>query len=206
MVKRHEIPKWAPRLSKGIIRRLYETDAAGIYDEELLDIVGYGLLARCRSFITAVEATQGQAACPHCDNKIPHNNDKNFLLHCENCNWELRWADYFTTIQHKQLSGAQPVLELFSEFIEYYPQETTPQGKMFRIDKLLHGFHYFFKYNTPTRPVAVNLIKGRLSDVIEFLDSLSYSNVSTHGLFNSRTNWQENIKKSKNWNKSVNDS
>ena len=29
------------------IRQFYETDAKGIYDEDLIDDVGYGLLARC---------------------------------------------------------------------------------------------------------------------------------------------------------------
>ena len=33
------------------IRRLYETDARGIYDEDLINEVGHGLLARCESFI-----------------------------------------------------------------------------------------------------------------------------------------------------------
>jgi hypothetical protein len=41
------------------IRRLYETDAPGIHDEELIDEVGYGLLVRWGSFITAVESVAG---------------------------------------------------------------------------------------------------------------------------------------------------
>ena len=53
------LPTWAPRVPKALIRRFYETDAKGIYDEELIDEVGYALLARCQSFITANLARAG---------------------------------------------------------------------------------------------------------------------------------------------------
>ena len=118
---RHDFPIWAPRLSKGMIKKLYKNDAAGINDEELVDMVGYMLYNRCRSFLIAVEAFHGQASCPLCEVKIRHNREKNFILICKNCNWELSWGDYFSTIQHKQLSGAKPVLELFSQFTEKFP-------------------------------------------------------------------------------------
>lgn len=201
MYTRHELPTWAPRLPKGLIKRLYEYDALGIYDEELIDKVGYGLLWRCQSFIQAVEAFHGQAVCPHCNQKIPHNKDKQYMLRCESCHWELSWGDYFSTIQHKQLSGAEPVLQLFSEFVLVFPKLRTPSEKMVQIDRLIHGFHIYFKDNTPTRPVAVNLIKGRLTDVIKFLENLSLSNSSTPGLNASRQAWHENICYLKNWNK-----
>lgn len=48
------------------IRRLYETDAKGIYDGDLIDEVGYGLLARCESFIRANRARAGEVPCPEC--------------------------------------------------------------------------------------------------------------------------------------------
>jgi hypothetical protein len=34
------LPTWAPRVAQNQIRRLYEVDAAGIYDQELIDQVG----------------------------------------------------------------------------------------------------------------------------------------------------------------------
>lgn len=54
-------PVWAPRVRQHKIRQLYEDDAKGIYDEGLINDVGYALLARCLSFIAANEATQGKA-------------------------------------------------------------------------------------------------------------------------------------------------
>ena len=43
---------------------LYENDARGIYDGELIDDIAYTLYARCRSFIAANEAVGGSAPCP----------------------------------------------------------------------------------------------------------------------------------------------
>ena len=58
------LPQWAPRVPKSKIKRLYELDAKGIYDDELLDDVGYALFARCQSFITACQATSGSGLLP----------------------------------------------------------------------------------------------------------------------------------------------
>ncbi len=104
------MPTWAPRVSQQEIRRLYETDAQGIYDEELINEVGYGLLARCETFIDAMEAQWGKARCPCCSAMVAHGGDKDEALRCA-CGWELTWGEYFSTIQHKQLSGAEPVVE-----------------------------------------------------------------------------------------------
>ena len=195
------LPEWSPRLPMSKIQRLYNLDAQGIYDEELIDEVGYALLARCQSFIQANQATQGQAACPVCQAVVEHHFKNDELLTCELCGWQATWKDYFSTIQHKQLSGAEPVLVFFAEYIETFPQARTPQEKMFRIDRLLHGFHYasFQHTRTPTRPVAINLIDGRLNDVIEFLERLTFGDRSTPGLAENRAEWLVKIENAKSW-------
>jgi hypothetical protein len=52
--------EWASRVNPGAIRRLYETDARGIVDEEQIDDVGYALYWRCQSIIAATEAYDGR--------------------------------------------------------------------------------------------------------------------------------------------------
>jgi hypothetical protein len=193
-----QFPDWAPRVSQRKIRRLYEADAQGIYDEDLIDEVGYALLARCESFITACRAVQGEVTCPRCKQIMPRTE----MLHCP-CGWELPWADYFKTIQHRQLSGAEPVLNLFREFIRAFPAADTPQEKVFAIDCLIHGFHWYYKTNAPTRPVAINLIEGRLSEVVAFLESLSYSEKSTPHMKENQTQWRQNIAKNLDWNRKL---
>jgi ribosomal protein L37AE/L43A len=193
------LPDWAPRLPPGKIKRLYELDARGIYDEEFLDEVGWALKARCESFLHANRAVSGEAICPVCDQLVAHQHGKDEMLICQSCGWQASWKAYFKTIQHKQLSGAEPVLNLFSEFIEKFPKARSPQEKMFLIDRLLHGFHYYGK--TPTRPVAINLIEGRLSEVMDFLDELSYGNQSTPGTREQYGEWFEKSQNARHWGK-----
>ena len=192
------LPQWSPRIAKHKVRRLYEFDAQGIPDDELADEVGYTLLARCKSFITANQAVAGQAPCPVCETIVEHAFDKDEVLHCDQCGWELPWGDYFATIQKKQLSGAEPVIELFTEFIESFPRAKTYPEKMFQIDRLLHGFHWNQKYGF-TRPVAVNLIQGRLTDVVKFLDDLSRGPGSTPGIQQHRGEWQAKSTNTRKW-------
>jgi len=185
------LPQWAPRVPQRKIRQLYQTDAMGIYDEELIAEAGYALLARCESFLAAMEARRGRAPCPVCGEIVRHDGDKSEMLQCKSCGWELSWGDYFRTIQHKQLCGAEPVLELFASFIRRFPLARTPREGMLLIDELIHGYHWNLKPPTPTRPVAVNLIEGRVGEVIDFLDALSYGDASTPGLGATRDQWME---------------
>lgn len=46
MHQSHELPTWSPRVKPVLVRRLYEQDAQGIHDEELLNEIGIGLLLR----------------------------------------------------------------------------------------------------------------------------------------------------------------
>jgi len=196
--KENFLPKWAQRVAKSKIKQLYETDAKGIYDEDLLNGVGYDLYARCQSFIEACRATSGEVICPVCRIVIPNNLDKEHLLICPGCDRQLAWGTYFATIKHKQLSGAEPVLELFQDYVNKFPKANSSQEKMFWIDNLLHGFHWSVRYG-PTRPVAINLIEGRLSDVIKFLDALSYGPDSTPGMIQNQTEWFEKSQNARNW-------
>jgi len=186
------LPQWAPRVKQAHIRRLYELDAQGICDEELIDEVGWSLLARCESFIEAVEATRGQVRCPGCGATVLRAKLPDEVLRCIGCGWELLWSEYFKTIQHKQLSGADPVLELFQGYIEQFRRATEPRRKMLLIDQLLHGFHWNGRFGA-TRAVAVNLIEGRYRDVLNFLDHLTYGEASTPGMDATLTEWRAQI-------------
>ncbi|MCU0521634.1 MAG: hypothetical protein MUF84_13190 [Anaerolineae bacterium] len=194
----HALPTWAPRVRPDEIRRLYHLDAQGIYNDDLIADVGYGLLARCESFIRANEAVAGRARCPACGAIVNHHTGKEEVLQCA-CGWSLPWADYFATFQHKQLSGAGPVITLFQDFVERFPRAQTAQQRMILIDTLLHGFHWYFKTGEPTRPVAVNLIDLRLGDVMAFLDELTYGEQSTPGARERKAEWDTRIVHARSW-------
>ena len=198
MVSAQKLPAWAPRVRRDSIRRLYELDAKGIQDEELLDEVGWALRSRCESFIAAVEAVRGRAPCPVCGQVIAHNCHLEEVLHCNQCGWECTWGAYFKTIQNKQLSGADPVLELFREYMTGFPSARSPQEKMLQIDRLIHGFHWNLQYGF-TRATGVNLIEGNYHAVVDFLDTLSYGPGSTPGVVESWEEWRMKINTTADW-------
>ena len=63
----YQLPVWAYRLKKSDIERLYRSCSTGILDDELIDEVGFGLLARCMSMLQVAEAIRGRPVCPQCD-------------------------------------------------------------------------------------------------------------------------------------------
>jgi hypothetical protein len=177
---------------QSVIRRLYESDARGIYDDDLLDEVGWSLRARCQSFVAAMEAVRGRAACPCCGTIVPHRATPDEVLRCPTCQWQEPWPVYFKTIQHNQLSGAGPVLALFQDFVDRFPSAEGPREKMLLIDSLIHGFHWQLG-GEPTRTTGINLIEGRYHDVVEFLDGPTYGEGSTLGTRETLAEWRRTI-------------
>jgi len=51
--------RWAPKVRQEKLWRLYQSEAGGFLDEELLDKVGYALLERCENILMIDE---GKAA------------------------------------------------------------------------------------------------------------------------------------------------
>ena len=187
-----KLPQWAPRVKQRKIRQLYEHDANGIYDDELIDDVGYSLLARCESFITASGVWAGTIFCPECTREFQRDSTNSEILQCT-CGWELPWATYYSTIRRKQLVGAEPVLAQFRDYCRSFPGARTAREKVLLIDTLIHGFHLYLKDLKPTRPVAVNLIEGNLGSVVKLLDDLSYGDESTPGTRENFDQWNKNI-------------
>ena len=148
----------------------------------------------------------GTLPCPCCSAPVTHTHRENDVLSCD-CGWELTWGEYFRTIQHKQLSGAEEVLSQFRAYAERFPRARDPREKMVLIDQLIHGFHSYSKgvgsakrpVGTPTRPVAVNLIGGRLGEVLAFLDSLTYGPGSTRGMRDVKAEYDRNAATARGW-------
>ena len=198
MTKLQNQPDWSPRVPQHKIRQLYQQDARRIFDDECVTEVGFALMARCQSFLEACQAVQGQVSCPNCGGQVPHPGREEAVLACTACGWSLPWEAYFKSLQGKQLSGAEPVRKLFRQFIREFPKAQTYQEKMLLVDQLIHGYHWHAKFG-PTRPAAVNLIQGRLPDVIAFLDDLHAGECGTAGLQGSHARWRGNSKNVSGW-------
>ena len=197
MKKRYERPTWAPRVTRWEIARLYHTDARGLRDEELADKVGYAFLARIRDILTVTDAHHGRVHCPECEAITPRpqsktrmNADKQ-IVKCENCGWQLPWGDYYKSYRNKHLlaGGMGP---FFREFLAEFPAARGYTQKIILIDTLIHRYHWELE-GDPGGPGAVGLIGGTRSEVIAFLNELTYGRQSTPGLPENRRRWRKKL-------------
>ena len=187
--------RWAPRVNPQAIRRLYQTDALGIVDEEQIDHVGYALYARCKSILRATDAQRGRIVCPQCETIVVRAADhwsKDALVTCKKCGWCARWGDYLRTFQDKHLVGGGAVA-FHEEFVAQFERAGSPREKMLAIDRLIHAFHWEFKQN-PVRSAARELIYARTyKELLTFLDTLTYGDGSTPGLRESKQAWDRKL-------------
>ena len=199
--------RWSPRVPQWKIRRLYGLDAQGIVDEVLLDDVGITLLLRCQDIITIYEARRGRVKCPRCakqkkrtliDRVYGRDDVRDEVITCPECGWRITWGEYALSFKRKQLNSGG-ALTAFERYIRDYRAAQRPQQKMLAIDRLIHEFHYSLRAqpDLPSRPVGVNLIQGKLGDVVRFLDELSYGQQTTEGLKENRATWLEEMEKTR---------
>jgi hypothetical protein len=167
-------PQWAPRVPRELIRRLYEREAQGIIDEELVDEVAFAFYARCQSIIQATEAARGRAACARCDHVIDHLVRGAEVLRCEKCGWELAWRDYRVSFRGKYLITGNPG-GAFAEYLRRIETAKFSRHRLLAIDWLVHQVHsWTLEREAPIgRPAAVNLIEGNETRVVAFLDQLA---------------------------------
>jgi hypothetical protein len=188
-----EKPHWAPKVSQAKVRLLYERDAQGIIDLELIDEVGWALWERCDSILIVTAAHHGQVLCPICGTVIERQNpwSAGEIVECAKCDWHILWATYHRSYRSKQLFGANAV-EVFESYHEAFPHAQTTQEKMALIDQLIHAFHISLKADIG-RPVAANLIEGSLKDVIHFLNKLTSGKLSATGIGDASTAWKKTL-------------
>jgi hypothetical protein len=185
-------PRWARKVPRHHIRRLYEADAAGILDPELMDKVGWALWERCDSILAVTAAHHGRVRCPACGAAIVHEPYWTYeeQVVCPACSWRLAWGVYHQTYRGKQLYAANAA-PVFEGFHQAFPQARTARTKMLLIDQLIHAFH--LGLTDIGRPVAANLIEGSLKEVIEFLDRLTNAVPSAAGLPDSGAAWRRTL-------------
>jgi hypothetical protein len=201
MTGRDEI-QWSPRVPKSALRRLYESDAKGFLDEDLLNDVGITLLLRCQDILTIYEAKQGRVKCLRCARLGQHTmierdprtkgDPRDEFIECPSCGWQISWGEYRLSHKRKQLNPGGAV-GAFEKYVQTYRVARTPKDKMLAIDLLIHEFHYALIHGGPDRPVGVNLIQGKIVDVVEFLDELTYGDNMPEEIQINRAAWRRKM-------------
>ncbi|MFH1738077.1 MAG: hypothetical protein ABIH23_03650, partial [bacterium] len=167
--------KWVPRVSRMEIRKLYDSDAEGIQDLDLLDEIGCCLYARCcqgREERALMES--GKIRCHNCDRILQAARG---LIVCA-CGHQYLYRDYRRSFRSNNMptGAATPI---FNRFMEKWPGMKTYAEKMRLIDWLIHEFHASLITGAQGRFVGVNLINGTKAQIEELISELAYGGKAT---------------------------
>ena len=168
--------QWAGKVSRRDIRRLYDSDAQGLLDEDLLNKVMYTIHARVCDMFEVMEAQKfGRVKCRNCGASIPQpywmgGRFKKNLLVCTKCGWHTTCGEFYGSYTGKDLlPGSRK--DLFQDFLDRLPSAHTPREKMLLLDWLIHVFHVHS--GVSGRLVAMNVIQGSRDQLIELLSALA---------------------------------
>ena len=170
-------PSWAKKVPPYKIKKLYEQDAKGIYDEELVDDVGISLYARCDSMLMVTSSNMERPLCIECRTEMPNSYEKGFVTVCPACGWAIDIFEYRASYKGQTLNGSGALPEL-QEFVAKYPAAKTYAEKMLLIDFLIHAFHGNLN-DEPSRPTATNVIEGNAGETANLIFTLAYGENST---------------------------
>jgi hypothetical protein len=166
---------WAPKVRQAKIFQLYQNDALGTLDEDLLEDVGYRLFQRCRSIQLA---TNRGLECPRCGTefKIPESEPWRLLPgpHAcpkPGCGWQTTAEEWHVSWRHRDLLGSAAV-PAYEAYLRDFPRAATAQERMLCIDQLIHAFHISLRDGQAGRSFANNLIEGSHQQVVDLLDRL----------------------------------
>ena len=177
-----------------MIRRLYESDAGGIADEDLIGEVAFAFYARCESIIKATAAYLGHAACPACSQVIEHRHRAAEVLLCPACGWSATWGEYRRSYQGKYLITGNPG-GAFTEYMRRIEVARSPREKMLAVDWMVHQVHSWSLEREAAvgRPAAISLIEGTETKVVAFLDALANGPASTPESQRAHATWRRRL-------------
>ena len=155
-------PEWAPRIRQSLIRRLYETDALGIYDDELLDEVGWGIGSPLREL-----HHRGGGRPRAASNALPAGRSccttPARMRSCTAQPAAGKWpgrriskpSSTSSSAARRRCWRSSRNLSTNSRLHKRSPE------KMLLIDRLIHGFHYYLQFGS-TRAAGRQPDRGEL--------------------------------------------
>jgi len=162
--------KWSPRVSRAQIKKLYDRDAEGLQDVDLVDEVGFCLYARCLQGRDERRLMEDRKIkCHHCGSIL---NASRGLVECA-CGYQYLYRDYRRSFRSNNMpSGA--ATPIFNRFIEKWSRARVYAEKMRLIDWLIHEFHASLITGAKGRFVGINLISGTKAQIAELISELAY--------------------------------
>jgi hypothetical protein len=161
--------RWAPRLRPQLLRRLYESDARGLRDEELCDDVGLRLYERCRALLLVARRC---VLCLECGSELRVAIRGTSACANGTCRWQTDWQAYWESVQRHDASPGRAT-DAYRAFCEAWPRARDYGAKLVAIDQLIHAFHIDEGKGQAVKSVASKLLEGNKKEVVRFLDALS---------------------------------
>ena len=162
---------WSPRISQGKIKRLYDADAKGICDDDLVDDVGFTLYTRClQGRDERLLANEGKLKCHHCGkvNISPFNG----RIVCS-CGYAYIFREYMRSF-NKNGMPSRSATPFFNEFIDKWAIAKTYSDKMKLIDFVIHECHLNMLSGVNRGFAGRNLIEGTDEQLRVLILSLAY--------------------------------
>ena len=162
--------RWSPAVPREKLKRLYESDAKGMLNSNLLDDVGYTIYARCLQSQEVWDLMEaGKIKCHNCSNIL---NYSPALITCS-CGHQYLYKDYRRSFRANNMPTGGAA-HIFNKFISDWPRMQSDAEKMRLIDWLVHEFHINLLSGNKGRFVGINLIQGTKSQIKELILNLAY--------------------------------
>jgi hypothetical protein len=159
--------------------RLYESDAAGMLDADLVDDVGWRLWERLAD---VRRVNRGDVRCPSCAAEL-HVGETGVVCAC---GWSVTAEEYFQSKRKRDLHGSCPA---YADFVERFPKLATAKERMMLIDGVVHELHLTIT-GEPSNFAARNFIEGTRPKIVALLEELANGPGSTVAA-GARARWEE---------------
>lgn len=163
--------RWAAPLPAGKLVRLYEGNAVGVIDDDLLDDVGWRLWERLSD---VGRVSSGAVRCPDCGTTFQvrsPNREVDDTVTCPQGDWSVTPRAWHQSWEHRDLNGHCPE---FQRFVDRWPTARTTRDRMLLIDAVVHALHVSSRDDMSGNFAARNFIEGSRPKVVALLDELAY--------------------------------
>jgi hypothetical protein len=178
--------RWAPPVPSQKLVRLYEANASGLLDDDLVDDVGWRIWERLSDVI---RVSNGLVRCPGCTNefavRVP-GRDPDEVVGCPSCGWDVTPRAWHKSWEHRDLNGH---CEEFQHYVSAWPKARNGRDRMLLIDAAVHALHVSSRDDLPGNFAARNFLEGSRPRIVALLDELALgpgSNVAE----GARARWQ----------------
>lgn len=162
--------RWAPKLRTEKLIGLYESNASGTLDPDLVDDVGWHLWERISDVVLV---STGKVRCPACSDVFQvryRNSEDTSPRSCPGCGWTTTLHEWAESWRHRDLNGYSPA---FDTFLRDWPAARSVRDRMILIDGVVHALHVATGNQEFGNFSARNFIEGSRPKIVALLDELA---------------------------------